>query len=90
MIADRFDRYLARNVLGAILVVQVVLLGLDLMITYINDLDDIEGDYGALEVLVYLVMRLPWRFYQYAPVAVLIVVLNSTGVLDWLTTEWGL
>lgn len=79
MIADRFDRYLARNVLGAILVVQVVLLGLDLMITYINDLDDIEGDYGALEVLVYLMMRLPWRFYQYAPVAVLIGALIGLG-----------
>ena len=65
MIADRFDRYLARNVLGAIIVVQVVLLGLDLVITYINDLDDVEGDYGAFQVLLYLLMRLPWRLHQY-------------------------
>ncbi len=79
MIADRFDRYLARNVLGAIIVVQVVLLGLDLVIAYINDLDDVEGDYGAFQILIYLGMRLPWRFYQYAPVGVLIGALIGLG-----------
>ncbi|GHE22923.1 LPS export ABC transporter permease LptG [Halomonas urumqiensis] len=79
MIADRFDRYLARNVLGAILVVQVVLLGLDLVITYINDLGDVEGEYGAFQVLLYLIMRLPWRFYQYSPVGVLIGALIGLG-----------
>lgn len=79
MIADRFDRYLARNVLAAIIVVQLVLLGLDLVITYINDLGDVEGDYGAFQVLLYLLMRLPWRLYQYAPVAVLIGALVGLG-----------
>ena len=79
MVTDRLDRYIARNVLGAILVVQVVLLGLDLVISYINDLDDVEGNYGALQVLFYLLMRLPWRFYQYAPVAVLIGALIGLG-----------
>ncbi|WP_043529507.1 LPS export ABC transporter permease LptG [Litchfieldella xinjiangensis] len=79
MLADRLDRYIARNVLGAILVVQVVLLGLDLVITYINELNDVEGDYGALQVFLYLCMRLPWRFYQYAPVGVLIGALIGLG-----------
>ncbi|QOR40156.1 LPS export ABC transporter permease LptG [Billgrantia diversa] len=79
MLTDRLDRYIARNVLGAILVVQVVLLGLDLVITYINDLGDVEGNYGALQVLLFLLMRLPWRFYQYAPVGVLIGALIGLG-----------
>ncbi len=79
MVTDRLDRYIARNVLGAILVVQVVLLGLDLVISYINDLDDVEGNYGAFQVLLYLIMRLPWRFYQYAPVGVLIGALIGLG-----------
>ncbi|KHJ52911.1 permease, partial [Vreelandella venusta] len=70
--ADRLDRYIARNVLAAIIVVQCVLLGLDITIAYIGDLSDTQGDYTALDVLLYLIMRLPWRFYQYAPVAVLI------------------
>ncbi|MCC5881926.1 MAG: LPS export ABC transporter permease LptG [Halomonas sp.] len=79
MLTDRLDRYIARNVLGAIIVVQVVLLGLDLVISYINDLDDVEGNYGAFQVLLYLLMRMPWRFYQYAPVAVLIGALIGLG-----------
>ncbi|RDB43675.1 LPS export ABC transporter permease LptG [Halomonas sp. DQ26W] len=79
MVTDRLDRYIARNVLGAILVVQVLLLGLDLVISYINDLDDVEGDFGAFQVLLYLIMRLPWRFYQYAPVGVLIGALVGLG-----------
>lgn len=79
MIADRLDRYIARHVLGAIIVVQAVLLGLDMTISYINDLSDVKGDYGALQVLMYLCMRLPWRFYQYAPVAVLIGALVGLG-----------
>lgn len=79
MIIDRLDRYIARNVLAAIVVVQLVLLGLDLVIAFINDLKDVEGDYGAFDVLLYLGMRLPWRFYQYAPVAVLIGALIGLG-----------
>jgi len=79
MLIDRLDRYIARNVLGAMLVVQVMVLGLDLVITYINDLGDVSGNYTALDVLLYLIMRLPWRFYEYAPVAVLIGSLIGLG-----------
>ncbi|QJQ94525.1 MULTISPECIES: LPS export ABC transporter permease LptG [Halomonadaceae] len=81
MLLDRLDRYIARNVLAAIIVVQVVLLGLDLVISYINDLSDVEGDYGAFHVLYYLILRLPWRFYQYAPVGVLIGALIGLGTM---------
>lgn len=79
MILDRLDGYIARNVLLAVIVVQVVLLGLDLIIAYIDNLSDIEGGYGAFDVFVYLCMRLPWRFYQYSPVGVLIGALIGLG-----------
>lgn len=78
-IADSLDRYIARNVLAAIIAVQFVLLGLDITIAYIGDLSDTQGNYTALDVLLYLGMRLPWRFYQYAPVAVLIGALIGMG-----------
>ncbi|WP_251977312.1 LPS export ABC transporter permease LptG [Salinicola avicenniae] len=81
MLIDRLDRYIARNVLGAMLVVQVMVLGLDLVISYINDLGDVAGNYTALDVLFYLIMRLPWRFYEYAPVAVLIGALVGLGTM---------
>ncbi|WP_224105209.1 LPS export ABC transporter permease LptG [Vreelandella aquamarina] len=78
-LADRLDRYIARNVLGAIVVVQFVLLGLDITIAYIGELSHVEANYSALDVLFYLLMRTPWRFYQYAPVAVLIGALIGLG-----------
>ncbi|PRY63034.1 lipopolysaccharide export system permease protein [Vreelandella songnenensis] len=78
-LADRLDRYIARNVLGAIIVVQFVLLGLDITIAYIGELSHVEENYSALDVLFYLLMRTPWRFYQYAPVAVLIGALIGLG-----------
>lgn len=78
-IADRLDRYIARNVLAAIVVVQIVLLGLDITIAYLDDLGDVQEGYSALDVLFYLIMRMPWRFYQYAPVAVLIGALIGLG-----------
>ncbi len=78
-VADRLDRYIARNVLAAIVVVQFVLLGLDITIAYIDDLGDVQAGYTALDALLYLIMRTPWRFYQYAPVAVLIGALIGLG-----------
>lgn len=77
--ADRLDRYIARNVLGAIVIVQFVLLGLDITIAYIGELSKVQEGYSALDVLFYLLMRMPWRFYQYAPVAVLIGALIGLG-----------
>ena len=79
MLLDQLDRYIARNVLAAIIVVQVVLLGLDITIAYIDDLGDVQQGYTALDVLAYLLLRVPWRFYQYAPVAVLIGALIGLG-----------
>ncbi|TVP45274.1 MAG: LPS export ABC transporter permease LptG [Halomonas sp.] len=79
MVFDRLDRYIARNVLAAIIVVQVVLLGLDITIAYIDDLGDVQAGYTAFDALLYLLMRTPWRFYQYAPVAVLIGALIGLG-----------
>ncbi|MFB9866656.1 LPS export ABC transporter permease LptG [Vreelandella sulfidaeris] len=76
---DRMDRYIARNVLAAIVVVQCVLLGLDITIAYIDDLGDVQAGYSAFDALLYLLMRTPWRFYQYAPVAVLIGALIGLG-----------
>lgn len=81
IVADRLDRYIARNVLAAIIVVQVVLLGLDITIAYIDDLGDVQAGYTALDALLYLLMRTPWRFYQYAPVAVLIGALIGLGTM---------
>lgn len=76
---DRFDRYIARNVLWAMLIVQVMLLSLDFLLSFINELGDANKNYGPLQMLIYQCMRLPWRFYGYTPVAVLLGGLLGLG-----------
>lgn len=57
-VTDRLDRYIARNVLAAIVVVQFVLLGLDITIAYIDDLGDVQEGYTALDAFfIYLCAR---------------------------------
>ncbi|ANF59754.1 LPS export ABC transporter permease LptG [Halotalea alkalilenta] len=81
MMFDRFDRYVARNVLAAMLITQFTLLSLDFTISFINELGDTRGDYGPLSILAYLAIRMPWRFYAYAPVAVLLGALLGLGAM---------
>lgn len=76
---DRFDRYIARNVLWAMLIVQITLLSLDFLLSFINELGDAGKDYGPLQMLTYQAMRLPWRFYGYIPVGVLLGGLLGLG-----------
>ena len=76
---DRFDRYIARNVLWAMLIVQVTLLSLDFLLSFINELGDAGTQYGPLQMLMYQAMRLPWRFYGYIPVGVLLGGLLGLG-----------
>ncbi|MFC0267273.1 LPS export ABC transporter permease LptG [Kushneria aurantia] len=78
---NRLDRYIARNVLAGMLIVQVIILGLDFIISFINNLGDAEGDYGSAQMLVYGVLQLPWRFYEFAPVSVLIGALVGLGAM---------
>ena len=76
---DRFDRYIARNVLWAMLIAQVTLLSLDFLLSFINELGSAVKHYGPLQMLTYLSMRLPWRFYGYIPVGVLLGGLLGLG-----------
>lgn len=81
MIFDRFDRYIARNVLGAMVLVQVTLLALDFSLSLIQELSDASPDYGFVQMLAYQSMRLPWRFYQYIPIGVLLGGLLGLGTM---------
>ena len=76
---DRFDRYIARNVLWAMLIVQITLLSLDFLLSFISELGSANKAYGPLQMLIYQGMRLPWRFYGYIPVGVLLGGLLGLG-----------
>ncbi|QJD60418.1 LPS export ABC transporter permease LptG [Pseudomonas sp. gcc21] len=77
----RLDRYIGNSVLSSVLLVSLIVLGLDLLFAYIGELEDLEGGYGAVQALGYVVLTLPRRLYDLLPVAVLVGCLVGLGTL---------
>ena len=77
----RLDRYIGSSVLSSVLLVSLIVLGLDLLFAYIGELEDLEGGYGAIQALGYVVLTLPRRLYDLLPVAVLVGCLVGLGTL---------
>lgn len=75
----RIDRYVMGTVGGAIFLVMVVVLSLDLIFAFIAELDDAENDYQTLEVLTYILLTLPRRIYEYLPLGAFMGCLVGLG-----------
>lgn len=74
-------RYIAHSVLLSTLAVLLVIVGLDLIFSLLDELDNLRGSYGFSQVLNYLLIRLPYRFYLFLPIAILVGVLIGLGNL---------
>jgi len=75
----RLDRYVAKSVFLATLVVILVIVGLDAIFTLVDELDQLKGGYGFVEALEFMLLRLPRRAYEYMPMACLIGCLAGLG-----------
>lgn len=74
-------RYIANAVLISTLAVLMVIVGLDIVFSLLDELDNLRGDYGFSQVVNYLLIRLPNRFYLFLPIAILVGVLIGLGNL---------
>ncbi|MCK7548105.1 LPS export ABC transporter permease LptG [Marinobacter koreensis] len=77
----RIDRYVMRNVGGAMVLVMVVVLSLDLIFGFIGELDHIRNNYGILEVLWYMLFTIPRRIYDYLPLGAFMGCLVGLGAM---------
>ena len=77
----RLSRHVSLTVLNAMLLVQLLLLGLDLVFSFIGELDRTSGDYGALEAFRYVALSLPRHVYDILPMSALIGALVGLGTL---------
>jgi lipopolysaccharide export system permease protein len=77
----RLDRYIGSQVIVAILGVLGVIVGLALLFAFIDELGDVEGNYGLLEASWYVFLTLPRRVYEMLPMAALIGCLIGLGGL---------
>lgn len=75
----RINRYVRRHVLGGIAMVLLVFLGLDSIVSLIDQQGQMAGDYGFGAALVHTLMTLPGRLSIYVPFVVLIGCLVGVG-----------
>lgn len=75
------NRYIARQVAGAIAVVLLVIVSLDALAAFIDQLDDLEAHFDLVEALIYTLLGVPASLYEYLPLACLVGCLVGLGTL---------
>lgn len=77
----RLDRYLSTTVGMAMLVASAGLIGLFVLFTFLDQMEDIKNDYTLLTAMTYVAYSIPRIFYETLPYAALIGCLTGLGVL---------
>jgi lipopolysaccharide export system permease protein len=75
----KIDGYTMRTVGGAMLLVMVVVLSLDLIFAFIGELEDTRNNYQIPQALWYVLMTLPRRIYDYLPLGAFMGCLIGLG-----------
>ncbi len=76
------DYYIGKSTTLNALLVLVVLIGLFTFFSFIDEIDDIgQGDYDAFKALQYVLLQSPRRLYELFPIAALLGVLLSLGMM---------
>lgn len=78
---NRIDLYITRHVLGAILIVMLVIVGLDLLFALVDQLPDLTEGYEFNDALYFVAMTAPRRIYEHIPLCSLIGCLLGLGTL---------
>ena len=78
---NRLDRYIRNQVLAAMAVVLLVLAGLDLVFTLVDEIGDTDVNYGLWDAVRYVMYVFPRRIYELLPMTVLIGSLVGLGIL---------
>jgi lipopolysaccharide export system permease protein len=77
------QRYIAKSVLVATLLVITIVTGLAFFINLLGELKDIGvGDYGFMQAIIHTFLRLPHSLYQFFPMLVLVGGVMGLGVLS--------
>ncbi|MFD2229894.1 LPS export ABC transporter permease LptG [Alkalimarinus sediminis] len=77
----KLDRYIIASVAAAMLLVLLVVLSLDLVFSFIAELEELKNDYQVTEAIMFVVTTLPRRIYDYLPLAAFIGSLIGLGAL---------
>jgi len=75
------DRYIWKSVVQSWLMVMMVLLGLDMIFSFIDQLDKLKRDYQILEAFIYVLATLPDSAFELIAMAILLACLIGLGQL---------
>ncbi|WOG25948.1 LPS export ABC transporter permease LptG [Endozoicomonas sp. 8E] len=75
----KLDRYIAWNVLASMVVVLLILVALESMFAFLGELDNIRGNYQMADAVVYILLLIPKKIYEFIPVSALIGCLAGLG-----------
>lgn len=78
---NRLDLYITRHVLGAIFIVTLVIVGLDLLFALVDQLPDLKNGYQIKQAAYFVAMTAPRRLYEHLPLCSLIGCLLGLGAL---------
>ena len=78
---SKLDRYISTTVLTAMGLVLLVLGGLDLLFTIIEELGDVDETYQASSALRYVLYTIPGHIYELLPMTALIGAVVGLGIL---------
>lgn len=73
--------YIGRTILASIFVVLLVVTALDAIAKLVDELNRMSGNYGFIDVLLYVFLSLPSAAYDYIPLSSLVGCLMGLGVL---------
>lgn len=77
----QLSSYVSRTVLAAMLLTLVLLLGLELVFSYIGELEEVRGSYTAGNAFVYIALTAPLRAYGLLSIAALVGGISGLGLL---------
>lgn len=76
------DKYIAKTVLSAIALVTFMLIGLQIFILFVNQIDDLgKVNYGIVESAIFVLLQTPYQVYLFFPMASLLGSLIGLGLL---------
>ncbi|MGI9283047.1 MAG: LPS export ABC transporter permease LptG [Endozoicomonas sp.] len=75
----KLDRYIAWNVLASMVMVLLILVVLESMFSFLGELDNVRGSYQMADVVVYILLLIPKKIYEFIPVSALIGCLAGLG-----------
>lgn len=76
------DRYVGKSIFTGTAIACFVLLSVFAFVDFVAQLDDVgTGDYGVVQAVIYVVLRLPQRLYELSPTILLLGGILSMGAM---------